>query len=71
MIWDRKFSKFKKKKHLNSLVSYLNINSLINKIIVLRETVKYLELDHFIIIETKIDENFPSVICHLQFWDYG
>ena len=38
----------------------LNINSLRNKIIDLREIVKYLELDYFVISKTKINESFPS-----------
>ena len=38
----------------------LNISSLRNKIIVLREIVKYLELDYFVISKTKINESFPS-----------
>ena len=34
-------------------MGYLNINSIRNKIIDLREIVKYLELDSFVISETK------------------
>ena len=41
-------------------MGYFNINSLRNKITDLREIVKYLELDHFVISETKIDKSFPS-----------
>ena len=41
-------------------IGYLNINSLRNKIIDLKEIIKYLELDYFVISETKIDESFAS-----------
>ena len=41
-------------------MSYLNINSLRKKIINLREVEKFLELDYFVISETKIDESFSS-----------
>ena len=41
-------------------MDYLRINSLRNKIIDLREIVKYVELDYFVIGETKIDESFLS-----------
>ena len=51
----------KRKKHFKiSLMGYLNINSIRNKIIDLREIVKYLELDSFVISETKNNESFPS-----------
>ena len=53
------FQNMKKKYFKNPLMGHLNINSLRNKIIV-REIVKHLELDYFVISETKIDENFPS-----------
>ena len=39
---------------------YLNINSARNKIIDQREIVNCLELDHFGISKSKIDESFPS-----------
>ena len=41
-------------------MGYLNINSLRNKILDLREIAKYLELDYFVISDTKIDGSFPS-----------
>ena len=53
------FQNMKKKYFKNPLMGHLNINSLRNKIIV-TEIVKHLELDYFVISETKIDENFPS-----------
>ena len=45
----------------NLLIGYLNINSLRNKIIDLREIISYLQLDHFVLSETKINDGFPSV----------
>ena len=50
----------RKKYFKNSLTGYLNINSPRNKILDLREIVKYLELGYFVLSETNIDESFPS-----------
>ena len=48
-------------KHSNNLfIRYLNVNSLRNKIINLRKIVKYLGLNYFVVIETKLDVRFPS-----------
>ena len=44
----------------NPLICYLNINSLRNKIIDVREVIGKLSLDYFVISETKLDESFPS-----------
>ena len=44
----------------NPLVSYLNINSLRNKIIGLKEIIQYLNLDYFVSSETRIVSTFPS-----------
>ena len=44
----------------NLLIGYLNINSLRNKIIDLREIISYLQLDYFVLSETKINDSFPS-----------
>ena len=44
----------------NPLLGYLNINSLRNKIIDLREIIHYLNLDYFVLSETKIVSSFPS-----------
>ena len=44
----------------NSRVGYLNITSLRNKIINLREIIRYLNLDYFVLNEPKIDSSFPS-----------
>ena len=42
------------------MVGCLNINSLRNKIIDLREIISYLQLDYFVLSETKISDSFPS-----------
>ena len=42
------------------LVGFPNINSLRNKIIDLKEIIQYLNLDDFVLSETKIDSRFPS-----------
>ena len=47
------FRAIRKRYFKNPLMSYLNINSL-------REVEKFLELDYFVISETKIDESFSS-----------
>ena len=44
----------------NPLVGYLNINSLRNKIIDFREIIQNLNLDYFVLSETKTDSSFPS-----------
>ena len=44
----------------NPLISYLNINSLRNKVIDLWEILKDLPLDYIVISETKLDESFPN-----------
>ena len=50
-----------KSKYLqNLLFGYSNINSLRNKIIDLRETISYLQLDYFVLNETKINDSFLS-----------
>ena len=48
-------------KYLRNLpIGYLNINSLRNKITDLREIISYLQLDYFVLSETKINDSFPS-----------
>ena len=42
------------------MFGYLEINSLRNKIIDLREIISYLQLDYFVLSETKINDSFPS-----------
>ena len=44
----------------NPLITYLNINSLRNKVIDLGEILKDLPLDYIVISETKLDESFPN-----------
>ena len=44
----------------NHLTGYLNINSIRNKISDIREISGKLQLDYFVLSETKIDESFPS-----------
>ena len=51
---------FRLKYPRNLLIGYLNINSLRNKIIDLREIISYLQLDYFVLSETKINDSFPS-----------
>ena len=53
-------SKNRLKYPTNPLIGYLNINSLRNKIIDVREVIGKLSLDYFVISETKLDESFPS-----------
>ena len=49
----------------NPLIGYLNINSLRNKIIDVRELIGRLQLDYFVISETKLDSSFPSAQFHV------
>ena len=42
----------------NFFIGYLNINSLRNKIIDLREIISYLQLDYFVLSETKINDSY-------------
>ena len=50
------------------MISYLNINSLRNKIIDLKEVLKHISLDHFVLSETKLDNSFPC--AQFQISDY-
>ena len=49
----------------NLLIGYLNINSLRNKIIDVRELIGRLQFDYFVISETKLDCSFPSFQFHI------
>ena len=49
----------------NPLIGYLNINSLRNKIIDVREMIGRLQLDYFVMSETKLDSSFPSAQFHI------
>ena len=44
----------------NRFIGYLNINSIRNKVSDIREISGKLQLDYFVLSETKIDEGFPS-----------
>jgi len=44
----------------NPLIGYLNINSLRNKISDLSVLISFLQLDYFVLSETKLDSSFPS-----------
>ena len=46
-------------------IGYLNISSLRNKRIDVREMIGRLQLDYFVISETKLDSSFPSAQFHL------
>ena len=48
------------KNPFNPLIGYLNINSLRNKIIDVREILTKFSPDYFVFAETKIDQSFPS-----------
>ena len=48
------------KNPFNPLIGYLNINSLRNKIIDVREILTKFSPDNFVFAETKIDQSFPS-----------
>ena len=49
----------------NPLAGYLNINSLRNKIIDIQRLIGRLQLDYFVISETKLDSSFPSAQFHI------
>ena len=44
----------------NTMIGYLNVSSLRNKLTDLRVILKYLSVDYFVLSETKIDETFPN-----------
>ena len=52
----------------NPMIGYLNINNLQNKIIDLREFLKHISLDYFVLSETKLDNSFPC--AQFQISDY-
>ena len=49
----------------NPLIGYLNINSLRNKIIDVREMIGRLQLHYFVISETMLDSSFLSAQFHI------
>ena len=46
-------------------IGYLNINSLRNELINVREMIGRVQLDYFVISETKLDSSFPSAQFHI------
>ena len=50
----------------NPLIGYLNINSLRNNIVDAREVFGKLQLDHFVLSETKLDDSFPSAKFYIE-----
>ena len=50
----------------NPLIGYLKINSIRNKILDIREVFGKLQLDYFVLSETKIDESFPSAQLNIN-----
>ena len=52
----------------NPIIGYLNINTLQNKIISLREIIAKAPLDVICIDETKLDESFPSSQFILEYF---
>ena len=50
----------------NPLIGYLNINSLRNKIVDARELFGKLQLDYFVLSETKLDDSFPSAQFYIE-----
>ena len=50
----------------NTLIVYLNINSLRNKIVDAREVFGKLQLDYFVLSETKYNNSFPSVQFYME-----
>ena len=50
----------------NPLIGYLNINSLRNKIVDLREIILELSLDYLVLSETKIDQSFPTAQFYIK-----
>ena len=50
----------------NTLIDYSNINSLRNKIIDMRIILQDLQLNYFVLSETKLDKSFPTSQFHLK-----
>ena len=48
------------------LIGYLNINSLRNKIVDVREVFGKLQLDFFVLSEAKLDDSFPSAQFYIE-----
>ena len=50
----------------NPLIGYLNINSLRNEIVDLREIILEISLDYLVLSETKIDQGFPTAEFYIK-----
>ena len=50
----------------NLLIGYLNLNSLRNKIVDDREVFEKLQLDYFVLSETKLGDSFPSAQFYIE-----
>ena len=48
------------------MIGYLNINSLRNNIVDLREIILELSLDYLVLSETKIDQSFPTAQFYIK-----
>ena len=59
-------SKNRLKYPTNPLIGYLNIKSLRNKIIDVREVIGKFSLDYFVISEIKLDDSFPSAQLNIS-----
>ena len=53
----------------NPLIGYLNINSLRNKIVDVRQVFGKLQLDYFVLNETKLDDSFPSAQFYIEIFE--
>ena len=53
----------------NTLIVYLNINFLRNKIVDAKDVIGKLQLDYFVLSETKQDDSFPSAQCYIENFD--
>ena len=50
----------------NHLIGYLNIKSLRDKIVDATEVFVKLQLDYFVLSETKLDDSFHSAQCYME-----
>ena len=48
------------------MIGYLNINSLRNKLVDLREIILEISLDYLVLSETKIDQSFPTAQFYIK-----
>ena len=50
----------------NPMIGYLNMNSLTNKIVDLKEIILESSLDYLVLSEIKIDQSFPTVQFYIK-----